>query len=450
MTTLASERHCGVRVVCRFRPEAATAAGSRGRVSIAPASQQLALDSRVEFLSEDTIQVHRSPALPSASPSSFSLPSSKNSKERFTFDRVFWGHAATQNEVYEYTAKETVEDVLKGYNGTIFAYGQTGAGKSFTMFGPTLGDPELRGIIPRACTQLFAHIAHDRNSATEYTTKCSFLEIYKERFVRSEEEVLELLQFGERLRSVAATDMNVLSSRSHTDGSTKIGSLNLADLAGSEKVSKSGASGETLEEAKKINQSLSALGNCISALSKLPKGANPPSQAAATSKHIPYRDSKLTFILRESLGGNSKTTLVCACSPHSSNLEETVSTLRFGQRAKKIKNTVQVNEELSAIIAKLKEEVAMLRSGMEPTSDPAAETVDMLELEKLRNSSNLRIEELKEEMKAMKEELQQKDEIISRMTSEAAIAKASYLKELNQADRATKQLQLEMEQQARE
>ncbi|KAL6074629.1 Kinesin-like protein unc-104 [Balamuthia mandrillaris] len=574
-SSFSSERYCDVRVVCRFRP--VTEVESK-RTCISDTEEG---EPCFEFPSESTVQALRGSA-------------SNKSDESFTFDRVFSGTTVTQKEVYEYAAKETVEDVLKGYNGTIFAYGQTGAGKSFTMFGPTLGDPELRGIIPRACTHLFTHIARDRSSGTEYTIKCSFLEIYKERvrdllnpknanlkvretpsrgvwvdnlteeFVHSEEEVLELLGFGERFRSVAATEINALSSRSHSlftltlhqklrDGSTKTGKLNLADLAGSEKVSKSGASGETLEEAKKINQSLSALGNCISALSKLPKGANPPSQAAATSKHIPYRDSKLTFILRESLGGNSKTTLVCACSPHSSNLEETVSTLRFGQRAKQIKNTVQVNqqrsaEELSAIIAQLRKEVAMLRrqvaslqaelkkyksdgtnntSNIDTTNgarsnatpsaasspfrfslsrknstktaisprrsqvpaasdkeaklneveeereddtestsyyDPVAAAEAVLELERLRESSNLRIEELMDELKVlestekeqstkierMKEELHLKDEIIARTTSEASNAEANFLQQLNKADYAAKQLQYDMEQQAQE
>src|SRR3989338_6816592 len=157
--------------------------------------------------------------------------------------------------------------------------------------------------------------------------------------------------------------MNQVSSRSHSlfililhqklpDGSTKMGRLNLADLAGSEKVGKTNAVGNTLEEAKKINQSLSALGNCISAITK-------------GLKHIPYRDSKLSFILRESLGGNTKTTLLVCCSPHRFNIDETVGTLRFAQRAKTIKNNATINqkrsiEELQAIVAKLTEEINQL------------------------------------------------------------------------------------------
>lgn len=316
----------------------------------------------------------------------------------FTLDKVFSG--ASQDDVYA-EVRTGVEDVLRGFNATIFAYGQTGAGKSFTMFGELGGDPRLRGIIPRACAHIFDHIAQDE-SGTEWQIKCSFLEIYMENvkdmlsaektatslkvretpakgvwveglteeFVTSEQEVLDVLRRGERQRSVSSTHMNETSSRSHSlfvltviqrlkDGSTRTGKLNLGDLAGSEKVGKTGATGTTLEEAKKINQSLSALGNCINALTK--EGA-----AGGGPSHVPYRDSKLTFILRESLGGNTKTTLIVACSPHPFNIEETVSTLRFAQRAKSITNVVSVNqkrsvEELELIVKALMEEIAGLK-----------------------------------------------------------------------------------------
>ena len=194
-----------------------------------------------------------------------------------------------------------------------------------------------------------------------------------EEFVTSEAEVLDLLARGEKQRSTSATGMNETSSRSHSlfvltvtqrlkDGSTRTGKLNLGDLAGSEKVGKTGATGTTLDEAKKINQSLSALGNCINALTK-----------EGDRGHVPYRDSKLTFILRESLGGNTKTTLIVACSPHVFNVEETVSTLRFAQRAKNITNSVSINqkrsvEELELIVKALTEEIAVLKKklGMPP------------------------------------------------------------------------------------
>ncbi|EFA80039.1 kinesin-1 [Heterostelium album PN500] len=310
----------------------------------------------------------------------------------FTFDRVF-PPDTHQEEIFE-IVKSTVDDVLNGYNGTIFAYGQTGSGKTFTMFGSEDKDPELAGIIPRTNVHIFNKIAED-TSGSEFTIKCSFVEIYMEiikdllnpkntnlkireskangiwieglteEFVADEHEIMDLIALGEQSRSVSKTNMNQRSSRSHSlliltieqkskDGSIKRGKLNLVDLAGSEKVAKTGAEGQTLEEAKKINQSLSLLGNCIHALTE------------SKREHIPFRDSKLTRILQESLGGNTKTTLMITASPHVSNVEETISTLKFGSRAKTIKNTVKVNSqksaaELLAIIGVLTKELSSLK-----------------------------------------------------------------------------------------
>lgn len=298
-----------------------------------------------------------------------------NQSNSFQFDRVFDSNTE-QHTVFNETAAATVKDVLQGYNGTIFAYGQTGSGKTFTMFGPDRHDTQLRGIIPRTASAVFDYINSD-TSGTQYTIKCSFLEIYREQvrdlfnpkngnmrvrespargvwiedlteeYITTEDDILDLLAIGEQSRTTSATLMNSVSSRSHSlfvlmieqknpdDGSIKVGRLNLADLAGSEKLTKTGAEKTTLEEAKKINQSLSALGNCIAALVK-------------QSSHVPFRDSKLTFILRESLGGNTKTALLASASPHSFNMEETLSTLRFAQRAKMIKTNVAVNRQMSA------------------------------------------------------------------------------------------------------
>eukprot|EP01129_Flabellula_baltica_P005796 TRINITY_DN2124_c0_g1_i1.p1 TRINITY_DN2124_c0_g1~~TRINITY_DN2124_c0_g1_i1.p1 ORF type:complete len:1152 (-),score=318.71 TRINITY_DN2124_c0_g1_i1:270-3683(-) len=339
----------------------------------------------------------------------------------FTFDYLFHGDCR-QEDVYTYAARDTLIDVFHGYNGTIFAYGQTGAGKTFTMFGPSIEDHEMKGIIPRCVDHLFEHIGEDETE-TEFTIKCSFLEIYKENIrdllnpggngklkvretpsrgvwvqdlteipVTSEDEIFQLLNIGEQSRSVAKTDMNDASSRSHslfmitliqkkTDGSVISGKLNLADLAGSEKVGKTGAKGETLEEAKKINQSLSALGNCINALT-------------TNSQHIPYRNSKLTFILRESLGGTSKTTLIIACSSHSFNMEETISTLNFGKRAKSIQNQVTVNQErsakeLEAIVRRLNDQIKGLRNYVGKLESDLKErdpTYDFDETRKLTNA----------------------------------------------------------------
>jgi kinesin family protein 5 len=281
-----------------------------------------------------------------------------------------------QADVFGFSIRSTVDDILKGYNGTVFAYGQTGAGKSYTMMGTDIDDEEQKGIIPRIVEQIFASILASPGNI-EYTVKVGYLEIYMERirdllrpendnlpiheeksrgvyvkdltelYVSSVGEVYEVMRRGGLARAVAATNMNQESSRSHSifvvtitqknveTGSQKMGQLFLVDLAGSEKVGKTGASGQTLEEAKKINKSLSALGMVINSLTD------------GKSTHIPYRDSKLTRILQESLGGNSRTTLIINCSPSSYNDLETLSTLRFGTRAKSIKNKAKINAELS-------------------------------------------------------------------------------------------------------
>jgi kinesin family protein 5 len=284
--------------------------------------------------------------------------------------------ASRQNDVFDYSIRPTVDDILNGYNGTVFAYGQTGAGKSYTMMGTGIEDEVGKGIIPRIVEQIFTNILSSA-SDIEYTVRVSYMEIYMERirdllmpqndnlpiheeknrgvyvkgllevYVSSVEEVYEVMRRGGDARAVSATNMNAESSRSHSifvitvaqknvsTGSMKSGQLFLVDLAGSEKVGKTGASGQTLEEAKKINKSLSALGMVINSLTD------------GKSSHVPYRDSKLTRILQESLGGNSRTTLIINCSPSSYNDSETLSTLRFGMRAKSIKNKAKVNAELS-------------------------------------------------------------------------------------------------------
>ncbi|XP_061641682.1 kinesin heavy chain [Phyllopteryx taeniolatus] len=293
----------------------------------------------------------------------------------YVFDQVF-ATTATQEQVYNTCAKHIVKDVLGGYNGTIFAYGQTASGKTHTMEG-NLHDPQGMGIIPRIAEDIFEHIfAMDEN--LEFHIKVSYFEIYMdkirdlldvtktnlsvhedkyrvpyvkgctERFVTSPEEVMDVIDEGKVNRHVAVTNMNEHSSRSHSiflisikqenvETEQKLtGKLYLVDLAGSEKVSKTGAEGAVLDEAKNINKSLSALGNVISAL------------AEATKSHVPYRDSKMTRILQGSLGGNCRTTMFICCSPSSYNDVETRSTLMFGQRAKTIRNTVTVNLELTA------------------------------------------------------------------------------------------------------
>ncbi|PVU90959.1 hypothetical protein BB559_004360 [Furculomyces boomerangus] len=315
---------------------------------------------------------------------------SNEGNSSFTFDRTF-GPETSQKELFDYSIKQTIEDIINGYNGTVFAYGQTGSGKTYTMMGSDIDDEEYKGIIPRIVEGIFTKIINSPKSI-EYLVKVSYMEIYMERirdllnpvqdnlhvhedkingvhvkglmevFVSSIEEVYNTMTEGSKYRVTAQTNMNAESSRSHSifqiviqqkntlDGKIKLGKLSLVDLAGSEKLGKTGATGQTLEEAKKINKSLSALGMVINALTD------------GKSTHIPYRDSKLTRILQESLGGNSRTTLIINCSPSSSNVSETISTLRFGTRAKRIKNRATINqevssEELKTMIKKLKTKV---------------------------------------------------------------------------------------------
>ena len=308
----------------------------------------------------------------------------------FKYDKIF-NSVSQQSQVYENVGKRIVGDVMEGYNGTIFAYGQSGSGKTYTMYGPDIYDDIYKGIIPRIVEDIFNYV-EKADDNVDFQFKLSVLEIYKEVmydlltqqsgdikiqenpetgivieglsevYLSSIEEFFEYVDLSQSNRKVAETKLNHNSSRSHCililevtqsfkkEKLIKKGTLNLVDLAGSEKVSKTGAVGLTLEEAKKINLSLSTLGNVIHALTH-------------KSEHIPYRDSKLTRLLKESLGGNYKTSLIVTCSPHSYNLDEVISSLLFAKRVKTIKNVVKVNikysyEELQKMVyllnAKLK------------------------------------------------------------------------------------------------
>lgn len=312
----------------------------------------------------------------------------------FTFDATY-DENTQQRIFYEESCFSIIECALEGFNSTIFAYGQTGCGKSFTMQGPSNAGDEMKGVIPNSFSHIFQFIKESKD--VEFLIRCSYLELYNEEIrdllchpktqtkcelkedaqkgifvknltdvvVESKEDLEAMLDKGLGNRTVASTLMNAESSRSHSiftiviemtskDKDTgkemiRAGKLNLVDLAGSERQKKTGAKDATLKEGIKINLSLSALGNVISALSE-------------GSKHIPYRDSKLTRLLQDSLGGNSKTMMIAAISPADYNYEETLSTLRYANRAKNIKNKPKVNEDpKDTIIREFKEEIERLR-----------------------------------------------------------------------------------------
>ncbi|XP_078695926.1 osmotic avoidance abnormal protein 3-like isoform X3 [Branchiostoma floridae x Branchiostoma belcheri] len=311
----------------------------------------------------------------------------------FTFDGSY-DMVSTTEKIYDDVAYPLVESVVEGYNGTVFAYGQTGCGKSFTMQG--IEEPATqRGIIPRAFEHIFESIAVAED--TKYLVHASYLEIYNEEIrdllgkdhkqklelkehpdrgvyvkdlskhsVHNVPECERIMEMGWKNRSVGATLMNADSSRSHSiftiflemcstdkEGETHLraGKLNLVDLAGSERQAKTGATGDRLKEATKINLSLSALGNVISAL------------VDGKSKHIPYRDSKLTRLLQDSLGGNTKTLMIACLSPADNNYDETLSTLRYANRAKNIKNKPRINEDpKDALLREYQEEIQRLKA----------------------------------------------------------------------------------------
>ncbi|XP_028271827.1 kinesin-like protein KIF3A isoform X1 [Parambassis ranga] len=315
----------------------------------------------------------------------------------FTFDTVF-GPDSKQLDVYNLTARPIIDSVLEGYNGTIFAYGQTGTGKTFTMEG-VRAVPELRGIIPNSFAHIFGHIAKAEGD-TRFLVRVSYLEIYneevrdllgKDQMQRLEvkerpdvgvyikdlsgyvcnnaDDMDRIMTLGHKNRSVGATNMNEHSSRSHAiftitiecsekgvDGNqhVRMGKLHLVDLAGSERQGKTGATGQRLKEATKINLSLSTLGNVISAL------------VDGKSTHVPYRNSKLTRLLQDSLGGNSKTMMCANIGPADYNYDETISTLRYANRAKNIKNKARINEDpKDALLRQFQKEIEDLKKKLE-------------------------------------------------------------------------------------
>ncbi|XP_038584818.1 kinesin-like protein KIF15-A [Micropterus salmoides] len=326
---------------------------------------------------------------------------SKPEPRTFTYDHVA-DMDISQDSVFSIVAKNIVESCMNGYNGTIFAYGQTGSGKTFTMLGPSELDnftDELRGVIPRSFEYLFFLINREVERSAKsksFLCKCSFIEIYNEqiydlldtasaslflrenikkgvfvegaveKFVNSAAEAYQVLSMGWRNRRVASTSMNRESSRSHAVFTMTLESkesinevvnirmsqLNLVDLAGSERQKDTHTEGSRLKEASSINRSLMCLGQVIMALVDVSNGKN---------RHICYRDSKLTFLLRDSLGGNAKTYIIANVHPGSKCFGETLSTLQFAQRAKLIKNKAIVNEDTQGNVRQLQAEMKKLK-----------------------------------------------------------------------------------------
>ncbi|XP_077399279.1 kinesin-like protein KIF1B isoform X19 [Vanacampus margaritifer] len=338
----------------------------------------------------------------------------KEPAKTFSFDYSYWSHTtpedpcfAAQNQVYNDIGKEMLQHAFEGYNVCIFAYGQTGAGKSYTMMGKQEDGQE--GIIPMLCEDLFEKINEDNNKEElSYSVEVSYMEIYCERVrdllnpknkgnlrvrehpllgpyvedlsklaVTSYTDIADLMDAGNKARTVAATNMNETSSRSHavftivftqrkhdseTDLSTeKVSKISLVDLAGSERADSTGAKGTRLKEGANINKSLTTLGKVISALAEVDNSTS-KSKKKKKSDFIPYRDSVLTWLLRENLGGNSRTAMVAALSPADINYDETLSTLRYADRAKNIKCNAVINEDPNnKLVRDLKDEVARLK-----------------------------------------------------------------------------------------
>ncbi|XP_058635693.1 kinesin-like protein KIF1A isoform X5 [Onychostoma macrolepis] len=342
-------------------------------------------------------------------------PKAPKETKSFNFDYSYWSHTspedinyASQQQVFRDIGEEMLLHAFEGYNVCIFAYGQTGAGKSYTMMGKQ--EKDQQGIIPLLCEDLFTKI-NDKNTDNNlsYSVEVSYMEIYCERVrdllnpknkgnlrvrehpllgpyvedlsklaVTSYNDIQDLMDSGNKARTVAATNMNETSSRSHavfniiftqkrhdseTDNtSEKVSKISLVDLAGSERADSTGAKGTRLKEGANINKSLTTLGKVISALAEVDSGSNKNKKKKKVESFIPYRDSVLTWLLRENLGGNSRTAMVAALSPADINYDETLSTLRYADRAKQIRCNAVINEDPNnRLVRELKEEVSRLK-----------------------------------------------------------------------------------------
>ncbi|KAM4556854.1 kinesin-like protein KIF1A isoform 1-T1 [Fundulus diaphanus] len=342
-------------------------------------------------------------------------PKQPKESKSFNFDYSYWSHTtpedvnyASQMQVYKDIGEEMLLHAFEGYNVCIFAYGQTGAGKSYTMMGRQ--EKDQQGIIPLLCEDLFTKINDISNdNSMSYSVEVSYMEIYCERVrdllnpknkgnlrvrehpllgpyvedlsklaVTSYNDIQDLMDSGNKARTVAATNMNETSSRSHAvfniiftqkkhdmeteNTSEKVSKISLVDLAGSERADSTGAKGTRLKEGANINKSLTTLGKVISALAEVDSAPNKNKKKKKVESFIPYRDSVLTWLLRENLGGNSRTAMVAALSPADINYDETLSTLRYADRAKQIRCNAVINEDPNnRLVRELKEEVARLK-----------------------------------------------------------------------------------------
>ena len=364
----------------------------------------------------------------------------------FNFDSVL-NPSKTQAELYEAAGRKIINFFMDGYNATIFAYGQSGSGKTFSMLGPeevteilvnkseTI-PPEVEalfGILPRATFHIFESIKQGQSKGTKYEVRVSYIEVYNEAIndilacppnvnlklrefpnqgmcvigmletiANTPESVFEAISAGTANRIVCSTGQNARSSRSHTvfiitldqtllDGTVKKSKINLVDLAGSEKLSKTGAQGQALKEAQKINLSLTTLGRCIKALT------------SGGAEHVPYRESKLTLILKESLSGQAMTTLIVTGSMRKVHQEETISTMQFAERAKMVKTSAKSNakrsyEELERLVDKLAQEVELLKKGIN-TGSSADENLPVIQ----SNFTSVEFEELRAKFETLEE-----------------------------------------------
>ncbi|XP_032382876.1 kinesin-like protein KIF1A isoform X17 [Etheostoma spectabile] len=342
-------------------------------------------------------------------------PKQAKDNKSFNFDYSYWSHTspedinfASQLQVYKDIGEEMLLHAFEGYNVCIFAYGQTGAGKSYTMMGKQ-DVKDQQGIIPLLCEDLFTKFNDNADNSMSYSVEVSYMEIYCERVrdllnpknkgnlrvrehplmgpyvedlsklaVTAYNDIQDLMDSGNKARTVAATNMNETSSRSHavfniiftqkrydaeTDNtSEKVSKISLVDLAGSERADSTGAKGTRLKEGANINKSLTTLGKVISALAEVDSGPNKNKKKKKVESFIPYRDSVLTWLLRENLGGNSRTAMVAALSPADINYDETLSTLRYADRAKQIRCNAVINEDPNnRLVRELKEEVSRLK-----------------------------------------------------------------------------------------